>query len=60
LVDAASSRPDEIRVLRLQPIAAWAALIEAARPLRHDPFEAEVAGVGEHDGALGRERFVLK
>jgi aldose 1-epimerase len=32
------SRPDKIRVLGLQPIAASAAAIEAALPLRHDAF----------------------
>ena len=51
------SRPDEIRVLGLQPIAASAAAIEATLSLRHDAFEAKLAGFGEHDRALGGERF---
>ena len=51
------SRPDEIRVLGLQPIAAPPAPIEAALAFRHDAFEAEFAGFGEHDRALGGERF---
>ena len=55
-----ASRPDEIRVLGLQPVPARPALIEAARPLRHDAFEAELARLGEHDRALGGERLVLK
>jgi hypothetical protein len=55
-VDAASSRPNEIRVLGLQPVTASAAAIEAALSLRHDAFEAELAGFGEHDCALGGDR----
>ena len=39
----ACSRPDEIRVLGLQPAAASPTPIEAARPLRHDAFEGEWA-----------------
>jgi hypothetical protein len=31
--------------------------IDAARPLRHDAFEAQFARLGEHDSALGDERF---
>src|SRR6516165_5872336 len=48
------SRPDEIRVLGLQPVAAFPAVIEAARPLRHDAFEAEFARLGEHERARWR------
>ena len=51
------SRPHERRVLRLQPAAARPAPIEAAGALRHDPFEAQLAGVGEHDRALGLDRL---
>jgi hypothetical protein len=40
------SRPDEIRVLSFQPVAAFTALVEAARPLRHDPFKAELTRLG--------------
>ena len=35
-VAAWRSRPDEIRVLGLEPVAALPAPIEAALPLRHD------------------------
>ena len=31
--------------------------IEAALPLRHDAFEAQLTSFGEHDRALGDERF---
>jgi hypothetical protein len=44
------SHTDEIRVLRLQPIAAAPALIEAARPLRHDAFKARLARLGNTTG----------
>jgi hypothetical protein len=37
---------------RLAPL-----FIDAARPLRHDAFEAQFARLGEHDPALGDERF---
>ena len=37
---------------------ASAAAIEAAPSLRHDAFEAELAGFCEHDCAVGGERFV--
>jgi hypothetical protein len=45
------SRPDEIRVYCLQPVAASAVPIEAACP----PFEAELARFGEHDRALATQ-----
>jgi hypothetical protein len=45
------SRPDEIGVLGLQPVAAFAALVEGARPLRHHDLKAKLAGLGEHDHA---------
>jgi hypothetical protein len=51
------SHPDEIRVLGLQPITASAVPIEAALPLRHYAFEAQLARLGEHHRALGGERF---
>ena len=54
------SRPDEIRVLGLQPVPARPALIEAALSFRHDALKAELAGLGEHNRALGGVRFVLK
>ena len=50
-------RPDKIRVLRLQPVAAFPAPIEAALSLRHDALKAELAGLGEHDRAFGGERL---
>jgi hypothetical protein len=37
--------------------AAICALLEAARPLRHNAFEAKLARLGEHDRALGGECF---
>jgi hypothetical protein len=43
--------------LVLEPIAASPALIEAARPLRHDAFEAQIARLRELHRALGAERF---
>jgi hypothetical protein len=43
-------------VLGLQPVATSPALVEAALSLRHDAFEAELAGFGEHDCAVGGER----
>jgi hypothetical protein len=52
-----TSRPHERRVLRLQPAAARPAPIEAAGALRHDPFEAQLAGVGDRDRALGLDRL---
>ena len=55
--EAWRSRPDEIRVLGFQPIAAPPAAIEAALALRHDAFQVELARLGEHDRALGGERF---
>ncbi len=54
---AKSSSPLEIRVQDLQPVAARPAPVAAAGALRHDPLEAELAGVGEHDRALGRQRL---
>jgi hypothetical protein len=51
------SRPDEIRVLRLEPVAARPALIEAGRLLRHDALKTQFAGLGDHDRALGDQRF---
>ena len=51
------SRPDERRVARLQPVSATAAPIEAAGPLRHDPLEAHLAGLGEDELALGLDRL---
>jgi len=53
------SHTDEIRVLRLQPIAAAPALIEAARPLRHDAFKAQLARLGERDRAAGASAIGL-
>ena len=50
-------RPDKIRVLPLQPVAAFPAPIEAALSLRHDALKAELAGLGEHDRAFGGERL---
>ena len=47
----AGSRPDEIRVLRLQQVAALPAPIKAARPFRHDAFEAKIARLGKHNRA---------
>jgi hypothetical protein len=44
-------------VLRLQPVAAFPAPIEAALSLRHDALKAELAGLGEHDRAFGGERL---
>ena len=35
----------------------FAGAIEAARPFRHDAFEAQLARIGEHHRAIGRERF---
>jgi hypothetical protein len=52
------SCPDEIWVLGFEPVAAPPAPMEAARPLRHDPFEAKFAGLGEHDRAFFGERLV--
>jgi hypothetical protein len=49
--------PNEVWVLRFEPVAASPAPIEAALPLRHDPFEAQLASFGEHDRALIRERL---
>jgi hypothetical protein len=59
--EAWRSGPNEIRVLGLQPIAAGPALLEAARPLRHDPLKAHLAGLGEHstDPAFQRLRTVV-
>ena len=37
------SRPDEIRVDRLQPVPARPALVETPRSFRHDAFEAQLA-----------------
>ena len=51
------SRPSEIWVHGLQPVAAFPAPIAAAALLRHDALEAQFAGLGEHDRALGDERF---
>ena len=53
----ACSLPQKVRVLRLQPAAARPAPIEAAGALRHDPLKAQLAGVGEHDRALGLDRL---
>ena len=47
----------EFGVPDLQPVPARPATIAAAGPLRHDPLEAELAGVGEHDRAFGRQGF---
>jgi hypothetical protein len=52
-----SSRPDERRVASLQPVSATAALVETADPLRHDSLEAQLAGLGEDDRALGLDRL---
>jgi len=38
-----NSRPDEIRVDRLEPVPARPALVETPHPFRHNAFEAEVA-----------------
>jgi hypothetical protein len=43
------SSPDERRVARLQPVPAAAALVEAAGPFRHNPLEAQLAGLGEDE-----------
>jgi hypothetical protein len=43
--------------LAFQPVPASRAATEAALSLRHDAFEAELAGFGEHHCALGGERF---
>jgi hypothetical protein len=51
------SRPDEIRVLGLEPIAAWSALVEAALSLRDDAFEAELAGLLKYHRTLGGQSF---
>jgi hypothetical protein len=52
------SHPYELRVLRLEPIfSARAALVEAVRPLRHDPREAHFAGLGEDERALCLDRL---
>jgi hypothetical protein len=51
------SRPDEIRILRLQPTAAPPALVEAAGSLRHDPLQAKLAGFGVYYRAIFDERF---
>ena len=45
------------RVPALQPTAACPAPIAAAGAFGHDPLQAELAGVGEHGRALGREGF---
>jgi hypothetical protein len=50
-----SSRPDELRVLALEPRPASSAVIAAARPLRHDALKVELACLPEHDRALGCE-----
>jgi len=47
----------ELGIQALQPIAARPAAVPAAGPLRHDPLEAQLAGVSEHDRALGRQGF---
>jgi hypothetical protein len=39
------SRPDEIRIHGLEPIAARAALIETALSLRHNAFEPKLTGL---------------
>ena len=39
----------EVRVQAFEPVAAHPAAIAAADPLRHDPFEAVLAGVREHE-----------
>jgi hypothetical protein len=41
-------------VLELQPVLALAAAIDRAQPLRHDAFEAHLAGVPEDDIAVMR------
>jgi hypothetical protein len=51
------SRANEHRVSCLQPVSAPAALVETARPLRHDPLEAHLAGFGEDDRALALDRL---
>ena len=56
LIDSSPTRR-EIRVDRPQPVATSPALIEAARPLRNDALEAELARLVEHHRALGGERF---
>ena len=48
------SSPLKLRVQAFEPIAARAAAIAAADALRHDPLQAELAGVVEHGRALGR------
>jgi len=52
------SRPDEIRVDHLQPVPTLPARIETSRPLRHNAFKTQLAGLGEHDRALCGERLV--
>jgi hypothetical protein len=37
--------------------ASCGSCVEVGRPLRHDAFEAELARLGEHDRAVGGERF---
>ena len=54
------SRPGEIRVLGLEPVAAPSALMEAAFPFRHNAFEAKLARLGEHTLAPGGERILNK
>lgn len=48
----------KFRVLGLEPIAAFPALVKAAQSLRHDALKAEFTGFGEHNLALGGERFI--
>ena len=51
------SSPRKGRALRLQPLPAVSAPISAAGALRDDPLQTQLAGLGEHDRALGRQGF---
>jgi len=52
-----ASPPLKCRVLRLQLAAARPAPISAACALRHDPLQAQLARLSEHDRALGLQGF---
>jgi hypothetical protein len=46
-----------LRAQALEPVLACPAAIAAAGALRHNPLEAERAGVGEHGRAVASDRL---
>ena len=49
----------EVRVQAFEPVAAHPAAIAAAGTLRHDPLEAQLARLGEHERAVISDRAPL-